>query len=99
MPRSAVRRKNAPPIPCISKNARIISVHLHIEKAAAAAYTKFIQCYLHRMSANGWRHRAEKRGGCFMRKRLLSGLLAVSMMFSLCPASAFADDTGGGINL
>lgn len=43
MPRSAVRRKNAPPpIPCISKNARIISVHLRIEKAAAAAYTKFI---------------------------------------------------------
>lgn len=32
-----------------------------------------------------------------MRKRLLSGLLAVSMMFSLCPASAFADDTGGGV--
>ncbi len=31
-----------------------------------------------------------------MRKRLLSGLLAVSMMFSLCPASVFADDTGGG---
>lgn len=30
-----------------------------------------------------------------MRKRLLSGLLAVSMMFSLCPASVFADDTGG----
>lgn len=50
------------------------------------------------MSASGWRHRAEKRGGCFMRKRLLSGLLAVSMMFSLCPASVFADDTGGGIN-
>lgn len=42
MPRSAVRRKNAPPIPCISKNVRIISVHLRIEKAAAAAYTKFI---------------------------------------------------------
>lgn len=42
MPRSAVRRKNAPPIPCISKNARIISVHLRIEKAAAAAYTKLI---------------------------------------------------------
>lgn len=41
MPRSAVRRKK-PPIPCISKNARIISVHLRIEKAAAAAYTKFI---------------------------------------------------------
>ena len=37
MPRHAVRRKNAPPIPCISKNARIISVHLRIEKAAAAA--------------------------------------------------------------
>ena len=50
------------------------------------------------MSASGWRHRAEKRGGCFMRKRLLSGLLAVSMMFSLCPASAFADDTRGGIS-
>lgn len=33
-----------------------------------------------------------------MRKRLLSGLLAVSMMFSLCPVSAFADYTGGGIN-
>ena len=32
-----------------------------------------------------------------MRKRLLSGLLAVSMMFSLCPASVFADDTGGGV--
>lgn len=31
-----------------------------------------------------------------MRKRLFSGLLAVSMMFSLCPASVFADDTGGG---
>ena len=31
-----------------------------------------------------------------MRKRLLSGLLAVSMMFSLSPASVFADDTGGG---
>lgn len=43
MPRSAVRRKNAPPPPlCISKNARIISVHLRIEKAAAAAYTKFM---------------------------------------------------------
>lgn len=33
-----------------------------------------------------------------MRKRLLSGLLAVSMMFSLFPVSAFAEDTGGGIN-
>lgn len=41
MPRHAVRRKK-PPIPCISKNARIISVHLRIEKAAAAAYTKLI---------------------------------------------------------
>lgn len=44
MPRSAVRRKNAPPppIPCISKNARIISVHLRIEKAATATYTRLI---------------------------------------------------------
>ena len=33
-----------------------------------------------------------------MRKRLLSGLLAVSMMFSLFPVSAFAEDTGGGIS-
>lgn len=31
-----------------------------------------------------------------MKKRLLSGLLALSMMFSLCPASAFAVYTGGG---
>ena len=30
-----------------------------------------------------------------MRKRLLSGLLAVSMMFSLFPVSAFAEDRGG----
>lgn len=42
MPRSAVRRKNAPPIPCISKNARIISVHLRIEQAATATYTRLI---------------------------------------------------------
>ena len=41
MPRHAVRRKK-PPIPCISKNTFIISVHLHIEKAATAAYTKLI---------------------------------------------------------
>lgn len=41
MPRHAVHRKK-PPIPCISKKSRIISVHLRIEKAAAAAYTKFI---------------------------------------------------------
>lgn len=33
-----------------------------------------------------------------MRKRLLSGLLAVSMMFSLFPVSAFAENTGGGIS-
>ena len=41
MPRHAVRRKK-PPIPCISKNTFIISVHLHIEKAATAASTKLI---------------------------------------------------------
>ena len=31
-----------------------------------------------------------------MKKRLLSVLLAASMVLSLCPVSAFADYTGGG---
>ena len=33
-----------------------------------------------------------------MKLRLLSGILAASMMLSLCPVSAFADGTGGGIS-
>ena len=31
-----------------------------------------------------------------MKLRLLSGVLAASMMLSLCPVSAFAEYTGGG---
>lgn len=31
-----------------------------------------------------------------MKKRVLSMMLALSMMLTLFPVSAFADDTGGG---